>query len=64
VLAFRYEGKTQSYEFFLRDFNSYVAICHIIDAWKKSGKSFVLKEQFSRDYIRDQVRSYPQNYQL
>jgi hypothetical protein len=64
VLAFRYQGKTQSYEFFLRDFDSYVAICHIIDAWKKSGKSFVLKEQFSRDYIRDQVRSYPQNSQL
>jgi hypothetical protein len=38
--------------------NSYLAICHIIDAWKKSGKSFVLKEQFSRDYIREQVRPY------
>ena len=56
VLAFRYKGKTQSYEFFLRDFDSYVAICHIIDEWKKSGKSFVLKEQFSRDYIREQIR--------
>jgi hypothetical protein len=63
VLAFRYQGKTQSYEFFLRDFDSYVAICHIIDAWKKSGKSFVLKEQFSRDYIRDQVRTHPINSQ-
>ena len=64
VLAFRYKGKTQSYEFFLRNFDSYVAICHIIDAWKNSGKSFVLKEQFSRDYIREQIRLHPQNYQL
>lgn len=56
VLAFRYKGATQSYQFFLRDFDSYVAICHIIDEWKKSGKSFVLKEQFSRDYIREQIR--------
>lgn len=58
VLAFRYKGKTQSYQFFLKDYNSYLAICHIIDAWKKSGKSFVLKEQFSRDYIREQIRIY------
>lgn len=56
VLAFRHKGVTQSYQFFLRDFNGYVAICHIIDVWKKSGKSFVLKEQFSRDYIREQIR--------
>lgn len=56
VLAFRHKGVTQSYQFFLRDFNSYAAICHIIDAWKNSGKSFVLKEQFSRDYIREQIR--------
>lgn len=58
VLAFRYKGKTQSYQFFLRDYNSYLAICHIIDAWKKSGKSFVLKEQFTRDFIREQVRQF------
>lgn len=56
VLAFRYKGKTQSYQFFLKNFDSYVTICHIIDEWKKSGKSFVLKEQFSRDYIREQIR--------
>ena len=58
VLAFRYKGKSQSYQFFLKDYNSYLAICHIIDGWKKSGKSFVLKEQFSRDYIREQIRIY------
>jgi hypothetical protein len=55
VLAFRYEGKAQSYEFYLSDFDSYAAICHIIDQWKNTGKSFVLREQFSRDFIRKQV---------
>lgn len=58
VLAFRHRGVTRSYEFFLRDFDTYVALCHIIDAWKNSGKSFVLKEQFSRDYIRNQLSNY------
>lgn len=58
VLAFRHKGATRSYEFFLRDFDSYVALCHIIDAWKNSGKSFVLKEQFSRDFIRGEIRRY------
>jgi hypothetical protein len=56
VLAFRYQGKAQSYEFYLSDFDSYAAICHIIDSWKNSKKSFVLKEQFSRDFIRKHVR--------
>lgn len=56
VLAFRHQGKTRSVEFFIRDYHSYVTMCHIIDAWKNSGKSFVLKEAFSRDYIREQMR--------
>lgn len=55
VLAFRHNGVTRSYEFFLRDFDSYVELCHIIDVWKNSGKSFVLKEQYSREYIRKQL---------
>lgn len=55
VLAFRYQGKAQSYEFYLSDFDSYAAICHIIDSWKNSKESFVLKEQFSRDFIRKQL---------
>ena len=55
VLAFRYQGKAQSYEFFLSSYDSYAAICHIIEQWKKSGKSLVLKEQYSRDFIREQA---------
>jgi len=58
VLAFRYQGKAQSYEFYLSDFDSYAAICHIIDGWKSSGKSLVLKEQFSRDFIRQHVSAH------
>lgn len=56
VLSFRYQGTVQSYDFFLRDFDSYVAICHIVDHWKESGKSFALKQAFTRDYIRGQIR--------
>jgi hypothetical protein len=55
VLAFRYQGKAQSYEFFLSSYDSYAAICHIIGKWKESGKSLVLKEQFSRDHIKQQA---------
>lgn len=54
-LSFRVEKKVDDYQFFLRDYKAYEDICAVADAWKQAGVSIVIKEQFTRAFVREHV---------
>lgn len=56
-LSFRAGKKVEDFQFFLRDYKSYEALCAVTDAWKTAGNSLVVKEQFTRDFVRRHVKN-------
>lgn len=54
-LSFRTAKGVEDFQFYLRDYKSYQSLCAVADAWKLSGVSLVVKEQFTREFIRDHV---------
>lgn len=55
-LSFRVGKNVEDFQFFLRDYKSYEALCTVTDAWKSAGNSLVVKEQFTREFVRKHVQ--------
>lgn len=57
-LSFKLGKQVEDYQFFLRDYNAYEALCNVAAAWKSSGVILVVKEQFKREFVRDQMQRF------
>ena len=57
-LSFKHDNKVEDFQFFLRDFKAYETLCNIAEAWKANGITLVVKEQFKREFVRDQVQRF------
>ena len=57
-LSFRQEKKVQDFQFYLRDYKAYESLCNVTEAWKSSGVTLVVKEQFKREFVREQVKRF------
>ena len=57
-ISFKREKKVEDYQFFLKDYKAYVALCEVAEAWKADGVTIVVKEQFDRAFVRDQVQRF------
>jgi hypothetical protein len=54
LLLFQYKGVTYDVEFHLRDYNSYITLCSLIDAWQAKGVPVTVKEAFTREFVEKQ----------
>ena len=54
MLIFVHKGISYDAEFHLRDYNSYVTLCKLTDAWKAAGVPVKLKENFTREFVHKQ----------
>lgn len=54
MLIFVHKGVSYDAEFHLRDYNSYVTLCKLTDAWKAAGVPVKLKENFTREFVHKQ----------
>jgi hypothetical protein len=54
-LSFRTAKGVENFQFYLRDYKAYQSLCAVADAWKSAGVKVAVKEQFTREFVRDQV---------
>jgi hypothetical protein len=54
-LSFRTAKGVEDFQFYLRDYKAYQSLCAVADAWKSAGVKVAVKEQFTREFVRDQV---------
>ena len=54
-LSFRLNKKVEDFQFYLKDYNAYIALYEVIKEWKNQKIPLVLKESFEFDFVRDQV---------
>lgn len=57
-ISFKRDKKVEDFQFFLKDFKAYEALCDVAEAWKADGVTVVIKEQFNRKFVRDQVQRF------
>lgn len=57
-ISFKSDKKVEDFQFFLKDFKAYEAVCDVAEAWKADGVTVVVKEQFKRAFVRDQVQRF------
>lgn len=57
-LSFKSEKSVDDYQFFLRDYKAYLALYEVLDAWKNNGVKLVVKEAFTKQFVRDQVNRF------
>jgi hypothetical protein len=54
VLYIQHNGENYDVEFLLRDYDSYIILCRLIDEWKDKNVPITVKEIFNRDFVRKQ----------
>ncbi len=54
VLLITYKGVTHDHEFHLRNYDDYIMLCRLTDAWHTAGVKLVLKEAFTREFVHKQ----------
>lgn len=57
VLYFRYRDVHYDVEFLLRDYESYITLCELIDEWKAQRVSIEVKELFNREFVHRQYHA-------
>lgn len=57
ILYFQHRGEQYDVEFLLRDYESYITLCELIDEWKGQGVLIEVKELFNRDFVRKQYHA-------
>lgn len=61
VLLFQYQGVAHDVEFHLRDYDSYIILCQLIDAWNAKGVTVVVEEAFTREFVNRQYIKQQRN---
>jgi hypothetical protein len=54
TLLIQHKGSMYDVEFHLRDYESYTTLCTIADEWKARGVRLVVKEIFTREFVKKQ----------
>ncbi|THU41268.1 hypothetical protein FAM09_03935 [Niastella caeni] len=54
VLLFKFNGVSYDNEFHLRDYNSYITLCQLVDEWRAAGVPVIVKEAFTREFVDKQ----------
>jgi hypothetical protein len=54
ALLIYYKGVSYDHDFHLRDHDSYLTLCRLVDQWQAAGVQLAVKETFTREFVSKQ----------